>query len=172
MKVWSSLNAVLCWYFVTLILQLNYITLQKVTTGQRMTESSVLDAHCTEVSSDHSYHTWRPVFLIFRVDMRQYISKLFVGWWRTVLVLWVSSSEIANKVSKFSGTYTFGSKHICMKSVRQNALMLRLILYHAYTLFISHIVQICTHIHVRKLNALNDTLCLFRHQNQICFDIM
>ena len=75
MKVWSSLNAVLCWYFVTLILQLNYITLQKVTTGQRMTESSVLDAHCTEVSSDHYYHTWRPVFLVFGVDMHQYILK-------------------------------------------------------------------------------------------------
>jgi len=47
----------------------------KVTTGQRMTESSVLDAHATEVSSDHCYHPLR-VLSFFGVDMCQYVLKI------------------------------------------------------------------------------------------------
>ncbi|GJN18370.1 hypothetical protein PR202_gb05524 [Eleusine coracana subsp. coracana] len=51
----------------------------KVTTGQRMTESSVLDAHSTEVSSDHSNHpsTYVP---FSGADTQQYILTLFIGY--------------------------------------------------------------------------------------------
>jgi hypothetical protein len=52
----------------------NYITLQKVTTGQRMTESSVLDAHCTEVSTDHCTYPLR--LLLFFQNFQAPISNI------------------------------------------------------------------------------------------------